>query len=439
MSTHRSGNGKYILGGGVTGLAAGITAGLPVLEAAAQPGGICSSYYVRPGSETRLPEPPADGNAYRFEIGGGHWIFGGDPTILHFIENLTPVCRYSRRSGVYFAESDRYVPYPLQNHLRCLEPELASRALQELATQTGNGHQTMKEWLVNGFGPTLCELFFYPFHDLYTAGLYDRIAPQDAYKSPVNLAQVIRGAFQEADAVGYNVTFLYPQLGLNHLAQQMAAMGDVHFNHQVAEIDVSGRQLHLAGGESIPYNKLLSTLPLNKVMQMAGLEVQAEPDPYTSVLVLNIGAQRGPRCPDDHWLYNPDARSGFHRVGFYSNVDRSFLPRPAQQKNDRVSIYVERAYVGGTIPTPEEVSLYAAAVVEELQEWDFITEAEVVDPTWIDVAYTWSWPGSAWKKQALARLQEQGIYQIGRYARWIFQGIADSIKDGFYAGAGLRQ
>src|SRR5690606_14021821 len=57
MSTHRSGNGKYILGGGVTGLAAGITAGLPVLEAAAQPGGICSSYYVRPGSETRLPEP----------------------------------------------------------------------------------------------------------------------------------------------------------------------------------------------------------------------------------------------------------------------------------------------------------------------------------------------------------------------------------------------
>ena len=71
MSKHRSDNGKYILGGGVTGLAAGITAGLPVLEAAAQPGGICSSYYVRPGSETRLPEPPADGNAYRFEIGGG--------------------------------------------------------------------------------------------------------------------------------------------------------------------------------------------------------------------------------------------------------------------------------------------------------------------------------------------------------------------------------
>ena len=29
------------------------------------------------------------------------------------------------------------------------------------------------------------------------------------------------------------------------------------------------------------------------------------------------------------------------------------------------------------------------------------------------------------------------IYMVGRY-RWIFQGIADSIKDGFYAGASFR-
>ena len=42
---------SYILGGGITGLAAGLSSGLPVLEAAPEPGGICSSYYVRPGSD----------------------------------------------------------------------------------------------------------------------------------------------------------------------------------------------------------------------------------------------------------------------------------------------------------------------------------------------------------------------------------------------------
>jgi hypothetical protein len=77
--------------------------------------------------------------------------------------------------------------------------------------------------------------------------------------------------------------------------------------------------------------------------------------------------------------------------------------------------------------------------VAELQAWGFIEEAEVVDPTWIEVAYTWSWPGSRWKPEALRRLQEADIFQVGRYGRWIFQGIADSIRDGFYAGSSMRE
>ena len=64
--------------------------------------------------------------------------------------------------------------------------------------------------------------------------------------------------------------------------------------------------------------------------------------------------------------------------------------------------------------------------------------SEVVDPTWIDVAYTWEWPSSTWKSQAIRLLQQHDIYMVGRYARWVFQGIADSIKDGFYAGASFR-
>ncbi len=45
---------NFILGGGITGLSAGIASGLPVFEAVDTPGGICSSYYVRSGSKERL-------------------------------------------------------------------------------------------------------------------------------------------------------------------------------------------------------------------------------------------------------------------------------------------------------------------------------------------------------------------------------------------------
>lgn len=429
-----------ILGGGVTGLAAGLASGAPVFEAAEAPGGICSSYYVRPGERDRLAVAPEDGEAYRFEVGGGHWIFGGDPTVLRFIRELAPVRSYRRRSSVYFRARDLYVPFPLQNHLRYLEPALAQQALSEMARPDGP-MRTMKEWLRRSFGPTLSEIFFNPFHDLYTAGLYERIAPQDAYKSPVDIAVAIRGAFHDAPSVGYNVTFVYPENGLNHLAGKMASRSDIRYGKRVVEIDAARKAVAFEDGSEVEYKAMLSTLPLNRMLEMTGIDVDAEADPYTSVLVLNIGAVRGERCPDDHWLYNPDTRAGFHRVGFYSNVDHSFLPASSRRPEgpaDRVSIYVERAYVGGVRPTEEEVAHYAAETVSELAEWGYIKEAEVVDPTWIEVAYTWSWPGSSWRARAMRALEERDIYPVGRYARWVFQGIADSIRDGFYAGQSLR-
>lgn len=427
-----------ILGAGVTGLAAARSSGLPVFEAAEAPGGICSSYYVRPGSSERLHASPADGESYRFEIGGGHWIFGGDRFALDLLEHHAPARRYERRSSVFFHDEGRYVPYPLQNHLRFLEPAVAGPALAEMARPRRGGGTTMRDWLVESFGSTLGELFFLPFHELYTANLYEVIAPQDAYKSPVDLATVIRGAFGDAPAVGYNVTFLYPEGGLDRLTRSLAAGSDVRYGMRVTAIDASAREVRFADGFRFRYDELFSTLPLNRTLELAGLAAEEPPDPHTSVLVLNLGAVRGERCPDDHWLYNCRTRSGFHRVGFYSNVDRSFLPASARAGGDRVSIYVERAYAGGTTVEPSEVDRYAAAVVAELQAWGFIDDAEVVDPTWIDVAYTWSRPGSRWRQQAIARLAEHGIHSIGRYGTWKFQGIAESVQEGLYVGAALR-
>lgn len=428
----------YILGAGVTGLAAALTSGLPVFEANQEPGGICSSYYVRPGSRERLHRAPADGEAYHFEIGGGHWIFGGDPAVLRFIRSLTPVKSYQRRSAVFFARDKLFVPYPLQNHLGYLGRQVAAQALTEIVNAPNGKPKTMADWLQQSFGPTLTDRFFGPFHQLYTAGLWTRIAPQDAYKSPVNVSLALHGAFDRTPPVGYNVSFVYPQAGLNTLAQRMAGQCNLHYGRRIIQVDINRREIIFADGTGQGYDSLISTLPLNKMMEMTGLAVDEEPAPYTSVLVLNIGAVRGAGCPDEHWLYNPDSQTGFHRVGFYSNIDASFLPRSAQAGNDRVSIYVERAYLGGQKPSGQDVEAYAAAVVKELQAWQFIGEVEVIDPTWIEVAYTWSWPGSQWRSKALKRLEEHNIFQVGRYGRWVFQGIADSIRDGFVVGSAFK-
>jgi protoporphyrinogen oxidase len=426
-----------ILGAGVTGLAAAVASGWPVFEAADAPGGICSSYYVRPGERRRLAARPADGDAYRFEIGGGHWIFGGDPLVLRYIERLAPLRTYERRSSVYFPDERLFVPYPLQNHLRYLGPEVAARALAEMA-QPARPVRTMRAWLDQSFGPTLGERFFHPFHDLYTAGLAERIAPQDAYKSPVDLALAVRGSLGETPAVGYNVGFAYPVDGLDQLAGRMAAGSRISYGKRAVRIDPEAKAVEFEDGSGVRYDTVLSTLPLNRALAMAGLRVDAEADPFTSVLVLNIGARRGAACPEDQWLYVPRSRAGFHRVGFYDNVDRDFLPAASRTRVDRASLYVERAYVGGDRPADADVGAYAEAVVQELRDWGFIDGAEVVDPTWIDVAYTWSWPGSRWTRLASDALARAGIHSIGRYGRWAFQGIAESLHEGFAAGIAVR-
>jgi protoporphyrinogen oxidase len=421
----------------MTGLAAGMASGLPVLEAAAHPGGICCSYYLAPGSNDPLAEAPEDDDAYRFEIGGGHWLFGGEPSVLRFIAGLGPAKRYERRSSVYFPETRRYVPYPIQNHLRFFDHPTIVAVLGEMAQPQGPA-STMADWLVRTFGATLNQIFFAPFHDLYTAGLYTEVAPQDAYKSPVDLSLALRGAFAGTAAVGYNTTFVYPQGGLDLLARRMAERCRVAFDQRVVRIDVEDRVITLADGTTREYQALLSTLPLNRVMEMTGMATAATPDPFTSVLVVNLGGTKGTACPEDHWLYVPRSEGGFHRVGFYSNVDASFLPASARGAGDRVSLYVERSYRGGERPSAAAIGQYCADVVEELRGWGFIERAEAVHPTWIDVAYTWSWPGSRWAAEALRLLEDKGVYQIGRYGRWRFQGIADSIRDGFVAGSSFR-
>jgi protoporphyrinogen oxidase len=427
-----------ILGGGVTGLAAGMVSGLPVYEALSEPGGICSSYYIRPGESRRLQAPPEDREAYRFEIGGGHWIFGGDPTVLDFLESAVPHGQYRRISGVWLADEKVYVPYPIQNHLRCLSRETAATILQEMAAGPRGPVQTMEQWLAGCFGKTLAEKFFLPFHALYTAGLYKEIAPQDGYKSPVDLPRVIQGAMAEVPPAGYNVTFRYPMDGLDALVRRMTRCCTMRCGKRVAAIDAAARRVRFADGTAADYDRLICTLPLNQTLQAAGLGQQAALAPYTSVLVLNVGGRKGAQCPDDHWLYHPKTRSGFHRVGFYSNVAPTFLPWSSRETRDCVSIYVERAFAGGQKPSHTDIEAYGRAAIEELQQWGFLADAEVVDPTWIDVAYTWARPGSDWKQRSLAMLQEMGIHMVGRYARWEFQGIAASIRDGFCAGAALR-
>lgn len=429
---------NIILGAGMSGLAAGHASGFPIYEAADIPGGICSSYYIKPYTSERIVKTPAENDeVYRFELGGGHWIFGEEPEVLSFLESFVPMKGYSRISGVFLNKQSKYIPYPLQYHLRFLDKSIRERVIKEISLEKGSSH-IMKKWLQKSFGLTLCDMFFFPFHDLYTSGLYDRIAPQDSYKSPVKVDLVIKGASDNVEQAGYNVTFRYPEGGLNKLAERISLNCHINYGKKAVKIDLSQKRVYFDDSSSEVYENLISTLPLNRIMKMADINLSSKPDPFTSVLVLNIGATVGSNCPDYHWLYTPAAKSGFHRVGFYSNVDPDFLPESSREDRSRVSLYIEKAFPGGKTPSRNEINWYTKNVIDELREWGFIENIEVIDPTWIDVAYTWKWPESAWVQAAIDNLRQHDITQLGRYGKWSFQGIVESIHEGLVQGSALK-
>ena len=428
---------SFIIGAGVTGLATGFASGLPVYEANDVAGGICTSYYMKPGNAKRMFAAPRDGNAYHFETGGGHWIFGGSDEIKKFIKKLSPYNVYERKSSVYLPDSKLFVPYPLQNNLAFLDKKTSDKAVKEILHPNKSKVVTMKEWNEHNFGKTLSEIFFNPFHELYTARLYSKIAPQDNYKSPIDKDKVLGGYKGKKFSVGYNATFIYPRKGLDSLARKLAEKCNIHYNKKIVKINLKNKEALFADGSSRKFNTLVSTLPLNKMTRMAGISAgKAFPSP--SVLVVNIGAKKGPACPSDQWVYIPKSRSGFHRVGFYSNVDRMFLPKKHRKSNGHVSVYVERAYPDGFEISKKEMTKVSRQIIKELQDWQWIGKVDVFDPTWIETAYTWSWPDSLWKEKVLAELEKHGIIQIGRYGKWVFQGIADSISDGLKLGREIK-
>jgi protoporphyrinogen oxidase len=427
----------FIIGAGFTGLGAGLTSGFKIFEASDRPGGICASYQKE---------------GFRFEIGGGHWIFGGDKFTLDLINKFSKCKRYFRKSAVFFAGNleetknlrYKFVDFPIQNNLYALGNKIASLAVKEILLNHKNSqiHETitMAEWLKLNFGKTLFSIFFAPFHERYTAGLYKEIAPQDPYKTPFDIKSVLDGAFGNPNRnVGYNVSFVYPKNGLDSLAWKIAKICNIEFGSKVEKIDVETKTLLLSDGREVRYDNLISTLPLNKLLKITGISNKEEP--YTSVLVLNMGVELSKSKIAKHgfhWLYIPDSLTGFHRVGYYSNVDPMFLPKKIRNPKKYGSLYVEFAFRGGQKPSYETVKKLIDNTEAELKEYGFIKKVIVVDPTWIEVAYTWKKPKSSWLEKSLNILAEKNIFSIGRYGRWNFQGIAESLKEGVFVGSVLK-
>jgi hypothetical protein len=168
----------------------------------------------------------------------------------------------------------------------------------------------------------------------------------------------------------------------------------------------------------IRYERLISSVPFDKLVAMTGLEHDAGAFSYNRVLVHNLGFDKK-GWKNVHWVYFPSRERCFYRVGFYDNIFDT----------DRMSLYVELGF-----PREGNIDFVATQkrVLDDLAAEGLIDghhlvahHAVVMDPAYVHITQR----SLAEHARLSAILRGHGVYPVGRYGGWTYCSIEDDILE----------
>lgn len=416
-----------ILGGGLAGLSASYHLGADarILEREERVGGLARTDLVQ---------------GYSFDW-TGHWLHLRDPYMKALVNDLLgdKLLTVERRAAIF--SHGVFTPYPYQINTHGLPaPLVAENVLGFVEATLGPSGAELRarepksflEFVLRYMGKGFARNFMVPYNQkLYQVPL-EELSPEwvGRFVPRPSLEEVVHGALGIVkEGAGYNATFVYPrQGGIEALPRALAGKlrGPVELGAEVVSIDVVARRVRLADGRAFEYDKLVSTLPLPRLVALVE-PCQAEVREAASrlraigVTSVEIGLSRdeGPR---HHWVYFPEEKFAFYRCGAPSLVNPALAP-PGHR-----SYQVEFSHVG----KPDLEAMKQAAV-------EGLRAAGLLDPAHVALLRTRTIPtayvifdhayGPA-RARALDWLAAQGIVVAGRYGNWEYSSMEDALLSG---------
>lgn len=319
---------------------------------------------------------------------------------------------------------DRLIDFPFQKNIHQLDKEEFIDCLVDLFQSGGNDYHSFKEMLYAKFGKSIAEKFLIPYNTkLYATDLDNLDSDAMGRFFPYAEKEEIVRNFRQAANTSYNGSFVYPREGAIVYVNQILAhisREKIKTSAEVVGIDTQVKEVLLSDGRRMHYDRLISTMPLPRLFELAGIDYDSTVYGWNQVLVFNIGFDRKGTNTSDHWLYFPGKEYCFYRVGFYDNILGS----------DRMSLYVELGFDKNAQINPDEwlprvlADLKLAGIVNDDQK---IVDYEniVMNPAYVHISEA-SRRDVAEKKKLLAGMD---IYSIGRYGSWTYCSIEDNIKE----------
>jgi len=399
-----------IIGAGVSGLAYSRFSKKPnmILEKSDEIGGYCKTIKR---------------NGFVWDYSGHFFHFKEDWVKSLFLEYMDAGSLIEVEKITTIKYKEKSIDFPFQKNIHQLEFSEFIDCIHDLILSNENNKSfqitTFKEMVYAKYGKAIGEKFLIPYNEkLYACDLNELDSDAMGRFFPAaSLSDIVRN-FKKFDNVSYNGTFNYPLGGaiefINSLSKNLE--GNICTNEEVLHINLKAKELTTSKGRVLKYDNLISSMPLPKLLDISGIEYPDSVFTSNKVLVFNIGFDRKSVC-DDHWVYFPEKKYPFYRVGFYDNITSS----------ERMSLYVE---IG--LKSNEEFNVHElyCSVIEGLKEAGVIVNHEVID--WhhvvMDPAYVHINKNSeALKKEVLSKLRTHSVYSIGRYGAWKYCSIEDNV------------
>lgn len=369
----------------------------------------------------------------------GHLLHINDPYFQSLITNLVGFDNFEsvyRRSYIY--SHDVYTHYPFQINLYGLPPSVIAECIEGfVARKKTKAQSSFYEWALSYFGKGIARHFFFPYQKKIFAYDIRKITSSwtGRFVPSTSLTQMIHGALVDPatqEGVGYNAHFYYPKQGgiffwVNKIAQTLN--NKIHTGYEVESVDLAAKTVLFTNGEHEKYESLISTIPLdhllNRLKEKSSTSLQSQSKNLlcNSVVNFNVGVNR-PDISNKHWIYFPESRYPFYRIGFPHNFAQATVPQGCS------SLYGEFAFIKKSKQHQERTlreSLYLTKKLLKIQEADIATEKIIYIPHAYVIYDFWREKNLS---KLLSRLNDEDIHSVGRYGAWKYSSMQEAVLDG---------
>jgi protoporphyrinogen oxidase len=231
--------------------------------------------------------------------------------------------------GDYTGPERRGMFEPLMKANGGRKPRIYTGAERRLSAHKGSP-KNFEEFIYKVWGAGIAKHFAIPYNQkLWAVPLSEMETSWLGGRVPLpNLEEMIEGALSPSPKpMGPNARFGYPLRGgfqalMNGFLPHLK--GELHLETKVVAVSPSRHTVTLADGRTLPYEFLISTMPLPALVRVIGTEAPADVRRaaahlrHVSVRCVNLGVGRE-NLTDKHWIYYPED-TVFHRIFVQGNA-----------------------------------------------------------------------------------------------------------------------